>query len=50
MINRPSWAEKTTVLQDYYDDELGFEEHDDQKLFEILCMQSYQIGLSRRRC
>ena len=48
MINRPSWAEKTTVLQEYYDDEWGFEEHDDQKLFEILCMQSYQIGLSRQ--
>ena len=48
VVNRPEWAEQTMLLKNYYDNEWGFEEHDDQKLFEILCMQSYQIGLNRQ--
>lgn len=44
--HRPDWAEKSPALREYHDHEWGVEQHDDQKLFEILSLETYQTGLS----
>ncbi|XCA69368.1 DNA-3-methyladenine glycosylase I [Paucilactobacillus suebicus] len=45
-IKRPLWAQTTKEMQDYYDNEWGIECHDDRQLFEMLSLETYQIGLS----
>lgn len=47
MTNRCSWVKMTNPLYiAYHDNEWGRPVHDDQKLFELLCLESYQAGLS----
>lgn len=45
-IKRPEWAQKTALMRDYYDHEWGVVCHDDRQLFEMLSLETYQIGLS----
>ena len=46
MVKRCPWAEKSSSLQQYHDTEWGRPQHDSQRLFELLCLETYQAGLS----
>lgn len=47
MVNRCRWVPTDNKLYcDYHDKEWGKPIGDDEKLFEILCLESYQSGLS----
>ena len=47
MTKRCSWVKMTNPLYiDYHDQEWGKPLHDDRALFELLCMETYQAGLS----
>ena len=47
MTKRCSWVKVTNPLYiAYHDEEWGQPLHDDQALFELLCMETYQAGLS----
>lgn len=43
---RCDWATRNELEQIYHDNEWGIPEHDDQKLFEMLLLESMQAGLS----
>lgn len=43
---RPIWAQRSLAMQDYYDHYWGFPVHDDRFLFEMLCLELFQAGLS----
>ncbi|WP_461240994.1 DNA-3-methyladenine glycosylase I [Paucilactobacillus sp. N302-9] len=45
-IKRPEWANQNELMQHYYDDEWGLPVKEDQKLFEMLSLETYQAGLS----
>ena len=45
-MERCSWATSTPVMQAYHDNEWGRPQHDQQRLFELLCLETYQAGLS----
>lgn len=50
MTKRCSWVKMTNPLYiAYHDEEWGQPLHDDQALFELLCMETYQAGLSWER-
>lgn len=42
----PAWWEKSAVLKAYYEQEWGQPTHDDQALFELMSLESLQIGLN----
>ena len=45
MTKRCSWVKMTNPLYiAYHDEEWGQPLHDDQALFELLCMETYQAG------
>lgn len=47
MVIRCGWTHNgSKKLLAYHDQEWGIAEHDDQKLFELLSLESYQAGLS----
>ncbi|MBA4407355.1 DNA-3-methyladenine glycosylase I, partial [bacterium] len=46
MKSRCSWAGNDPLYQKYHDEEWGVPVHDDQKLFEMLCLEGAQAGLS----
>ena len=46
MNPRCAWAGKDPLMVDYHDHEWGVPLHDDQKLFEFLCLEGAQAGLS----
>ena len=46
MIKRCSWAQKRELETTYHDIEWGVPQTDDQKLFEMLCLEGAQAGLS----
>lgn len=46
--SRCSWCDATEDYIDYHDSEWGFPVDDDQRLFEKLCLESFQSGLSWR--
>lgn len=47
MPKRCSWVKMNNPLYvAYHDEEWGRPLHDDQELFELLCMETYQAGLS----
>ncbi len=46
MVNRCNWAGNDPLYQKYHDEEWGVPVHDDQKLFEMLCLEGAQAGLS----
>lgn len=43
---RPSWAAHDPLLRDYYDHEWGAPVTDERGLFERLCLEAFQSGLS----
>ncbi len=45
---RCSWCQAAPEFFDYHDNEWGFPVADDQRLFEKLCLESFQSGLSWR--
>ncbi|QGU04049.1 DNA-3-methyladenine glycosylase I [Corynebacterium comes] len=45
-LARPAWAATTDLLRDYYDTEWGMPVRTEQGLFERLCLESFQAGLS----
>jgi len=45
---RCSWAGSTGSMRDYHDSEWGVPLHDDQALFEFICLEGAQAGLSWR--
>ena len=47
MPKRCSWVKMDNPLYvAYHDEEWGRPLHDDQALFELLCLETYQAGLS----
>lgn len=47
-MTNANWMNETPALLAYYQTEWGRPEHDDQRLFELLCLETYQAGLSWR--
>ncbi|ASN59150.1 DNA-3-methyladenine glycosylase I [Latilactobacillus curvatus] len=47
-MTKADWMYDSPELLAYYQTEWGKPEHDDQRLFELLCMELYQAGLSWR--
>ncbi len=47
-IQRCKWSEQTPDFYDYHDNEWGYPVDDDVRLFEKLCLESFQSGLSWR--
>jgi DNA-3-methyladenine glycosylase I len=45
---RCPWADETTDMSTYHDTEWGFPMVDDRRLFEKLCLEGFQAGLSWR--
>lgn len=45
-MKRCEWGNTNPLMQEYHDFEWGKEIHDDQKLFEMLVLESMQAGLS----
>ncbi|MBA4111212.1 MAG: DNA-3-methyladenine glycosylase I [Leptothrix sp. (in: Bacteria)] len=43
---RCTWCQATPAYQRYHDQEWGFPETDDRQLFEKLCLEGFQAGLS----
>ena len=43
---RCSWCLKDDLYKSYHDEEWGKPLHDDQKLFELICLEGAQAGLS----
>ena len=43
---RCSWAGSDPDYIAYHDNEWGWPEHDEHKLFELLCLEGFQAGLS----
>ena len=44
--NRCSWVGEKSIYIKYHDEEWGVPVHNDQNLFEILCLEGQQAGLS----
>ena len=47
-LKRCHWATSDELLRDYHDTEWGVPLHDDRALFEFLCLEGAQAGLSWR--
>ena len=45
-MTRCVWCGDDPIYVAYHDDEWGFPEHDDQALYEKLCLDGFQAGLS----
>ena len=45
---RCTWCQSAPEFFDYHDEEWGYPVSDDQRLFEKLCLESFQSGLSWR--
>ncbi len=43
---RCAWVDDSDIYKNYHDHEWGVPTHDDQKLFEMLLLESFQAGLS----
>ena len=46
MKNRCSWVNDEEIYIKYHDEEWGVPTYDDEKLFELLILESFQAGLS----
>lgn len=46
MIKRCKWAELDKLQWEYHDNEWGIPDYEDSRLFEMLCLESMQAGLS----
>ncbi len=47
-IKRCSWCGDDPLYVAYHDEEWGFPVHDDRRLFEKICLEGFQAGLSWR--
>lgn len=45
-LTRPLWAASSQLLQQYYDQEWGLPVTDEQGLYERICLEGFQAGLS----
>jgi DNA-3-methyladenine glycosylase I len=45
-VRRCAWCRSSTIYRDYHDREWGFPVHDETRLFEKLCLEGFQAGLS----
>lgn len=45
-MKRCTWAESSDEMRAYHDHEWGRPQRDSQKLFALLCLETYQAGLS----
>ncbi len=45
-LDRPAWASSDPLLRDYYDHEWGMPVRDEQGLYERICLEGFQAGLS----
>ncbi|MCD5341068.1 DNA-3-methyladenine glycosylase I [Arthrobacter sp. AK04] len=45
-LARPPWASSDPLLRDYYDHEWGMPVRDEQGLYERICLEGFQAGLS----
>ena len=45
-LARPAWAASDPLLQGYYDTEWGLPVRDERGIFERLCLEAFQSGLS----
>lgn len=45
-LARPRWASVDPLLREYYDSEWGLPIRDEQGLFERICLEGFQAGLS----
>ncbi len=45
-LARPAWASVNPLLRDYYDREWGLPVTDEQGLYERICLEGFQAGLS----
>ncbi len=45
-VTKCSWCSKNPLLERYHDEEWGIEERDPERLFECLCLEGQQAGLS----
>lgn len=45
-LARPPWAADNPLLRDYYDTEWGMPVRDEQGLYERICLEGFQAGLS----
>lgn len=46
MVKRCAWAMSSAAMQRYHDEVWCRPEHDTRTLFELLCLETYQVGLS----
>ena len=47
-LRRPVWASSEPLMRDYYDTEWGVPVTDEQGMFERVCLEGFQAGLSWR--
>ena len=47
-LARPPWAATDPLLREYYDTEWGMPVTDEQGMFERVCLEGFQVGLSWR--
>jgi DNA-3-methyladenine glycosylase I len=45
-ITRCGWCQATAIYRDYHDTEWGFPVADERRLFEKICLEGFQAGLS----
>jgi DNA-3-methyladenine glycosylase I len=45
-LARPAWASSDPLLRDYYDHEWGMPVRDEQGLYDRICLEGFQAGLS----
>ena len=45
-LARPRWADSNELLREYYDTEWGMPVTDEQGIYERICLESFQAGLS----
>ena len=45
-VTRCSWGDSPEIYRGYHDSEWGFPVRDDRRLFEKLCLEGFQAGLS----
>ena len=46
MMPRCPWAARPEIYQRYHNEEWGRPEHDERRLFEKICLEGQQAGLS----
>ncbi|WP_165164448.1 DNA-3-methyladenine glycosylase I [Corynebacterium qintianiae] len=47
-LARPPWAASDPLLREYYDTEWGMPVRDERGMFERVCLEGFQVGLSWR--